>query len=107
MAGTPAYDAGHHGRRPHREGRRQVDRRTWSASDATKLIQGEPGTKVTLTIRREGRSRESPSPSPAGGSPVHPVLGCARRADDPTEWDWFLDPQEQDRLRPRAARSTN
>ena len=83
MPGTPAYDAGVVGRRPHREGRRQVDRGHGRSSEAEKLIQGEPDTTVTLTIRREGEGPSSTVTLTRGRIEMHPVAGRRPRAGRP------------------------
>lgn len=61
---------------------------------ARKLITGEIGSKVTLTIRRAGRTPpEFDVPVTRARVEIHPVAGVARRADDPAKWEWFVDPQ--------------
>lgn len=63
-----------------------------SVPDARKLITGEAGTKVTLTIRRAGRNpTDQDVELTRANIPTHPVAGVRRRADDPTRWDWFVD----------------
>ena len=64
--------------------------------DARKRILGEPGTKVTLTIRRAGHSPpEFPVTVARARIPSHTVSGVSRRADDPNKWNWFVDPQNK------------
>ncbi len=63
---------------------------------ARKQIVGEPGTKVTLTIRREGHNPpEFPIALTRARIPSHTVSGVSRRTDDPNKWNWFVDPQEK------------
>jgi carboxyl-terminal processing protease len=60
--------------------------------DARKLILGEPGTKVTLTIRRAGRDPADQEVTLTRAKvETHPISGVRRRADDPSKWEWFLD----------------
>jgi carboxyl-terminal processing protease len=63
-----------------------------SVPDSRKLITGEPGTKVTLTLRRAGRNpTDQDVELTRGRIPQHPVTGVRRRADDPNRWEWFVD----------------
>jgi carboxyl-terminal processing protease len=60
--------------------------------EAQKLIMGEPGTKVTLTIRRAGRNpTDQPVVVTRGRVPQHPVSGVRRVPNDPGKWEWFVD----------------
>lgn len=63
-----------------------------TVADARKVITGEPDTKVTLTIRRNGRnpSDEDVVLKRARVS-QHPISGIRRTADDPNKWEWFAD----------------
>jgi carboxyl-terminal processing protease len=92
MPGTPAYDAGVVAgdliTRVNDE-----DTTGWTVADAGKKIKGELGTKVTLTLSRNGR--EFPVTLTRGRIAIHPVAGVSRRADDPTRWNWFVDPQNK------------
>lgn len=59
---------------------------------ARKLITGEPGTQVTLTIRRAGRNPTDQDVALTRAAiPHHPVTGVRRKADDPNKWEWFVD----------------
>jgi len=59
---------------------------------AQKVIKGEPGTKVVLTIRRAGRNPADEAVTlERAAIPQHPISGVRRRADDPTKWEWFVD----------------
>jgi carboxyl-terminal processing protease len=62
-----------------------------SVSDAVKKILGKPGTKVKLTVERDGKSMDVEIER--GRVEVETVLG-ARRKDDDT-WDFFIDPTYQ------------
>jgi carboxyl-terminal processing protease len=60
--------------------------------EAQKLIKGEPGTQVVLTIRRALRNPTDEDVTLTRGAiPQHPVTGVKRRTDDPAKWDWFVD----------------
>jgi carboxyl-terminal processing protease len=91
MPGTPAYEAGVlAGDLIVKAGDKSTEGLT--IPDARKLITGEPGTTVALTIRRAGRDpAEEVVPLTRGVIPTHPVSGVRRRADDPGKWEWFID----------------
>ncbi len=91
MPGTPAYDAGIIADDLIvKIGDKSTEGIT--VADARKLITGEPGTKVTLTIRRAGRDpADAEVELTRGAIAQHPVSGVRRRADDPTKWEWTLD----------------
>jgi carboxyl-terminal processing protease len=90
MVGTPAHEAGvlagdiivkiddkpTEGMRP---------------SEMIRSIQGEPGTKVTLTVVHEGARQAETIPIVRAMIEVPTVLGLTRREDDPKEFDWFAD----------------
>ncbi len=90
MPGTPAYDAGviaddlivKVG---------DTSTEGMSVPDASKIIKGEPGTKVMLTIRRAGRAQDEQVTLTRAAIAHHPVSGVRRKADDPTRWEWMLD----------------
>ena len=89
--GTPAYDAGIvAGDLIVKVGDASTEGTT--VPDSRKLITGEPGTKVTLTIRRAGRTPADEDVALTRARiPQHPVSGVRRRADDPNRWEWFAD----------------
>ena len=89
--GTPAYDAGIvAGDLIVKIGGASTEGVT--VPDSSKLIKGEPGTKVTLTTRRAGRTpADEEVVLTRGRIPQHPVSGVRRRADDPNRWEWFAD----------------
>jgi carboxyl-terminal processing protease len=67
-----------------------------TGEDARKRILGEPGTKVTLTLRREGHNPpEFPVTLTRARIPSHTISGVSRRGDDPNKWNWFVDPQSK------------
>jgi carboxyl-terminal processing protease len=70
-----------------------TDTTDMTAEQASKLIKGERGTKVTLTIARG--DKEFPVTLTRARIAMHPVAGVSRRADDPTKWNWFVDPQNK------------
>lgn len=70
-----------------------TDTTDMTAEQASKLIKGERGTKVTLTIKRG--DKEFPVTLTRARIAMHPVAGVSRRADDPTKWNWFIDPQNK------------
>ena len=59
-------------------------------------ITGQLGTEVTLTLRRAGRI---PAEFDVGLTrsqiQLHPVAGVKRLNDDPSKWDWFVDPKDK------------
>lgn len=91
MPETPAYEAGIiAGDLIVKVGDRSTEGMT--VADARKLITGEPGTQVLLTIRRASRNpTDEPVTLTRGRIPQHPVSGVRRRADDPAKWEWFVD----------------
>ncbi|MFQ3591772.1 MAG: S41 family peptidase [Gemmataceae bacterium] len=56
---------------------------------AVKVIQGQAGSKVVLTIKREGREEEFDVPIIRGEIEVESVLGAKRKEDD--DWDYLID----------------
>src|SRR5262245_20242226 len=95
MAGSPAYEAGViAGDLILKIGDESTDGMT--NEEPRKKILGEPGTKVTLTLRREGRTPpEFAVTLTRARIAMHTVSGVSRRADDPTRWNWFIDPQNK------------
>src|SRR5947209_2902846 len=60
-------------------------------NDVVRLIMGEPGTKVSLTVVHEG-SRESETYTLTRAMiEVQTVLGLSRLPDNPKEFEWFVD----------------
>lgn len=65
-----------------------------AAIDSAKAqITGPLGTDVALTLHREGRiPAEFDVSLTRSQIQMHPVAGVARRKDDPSRWEWFVDP---------------
>jgi carboxyl-terminal processing protease len=63
--------------------------------EAVSLIQGEPGTPITLTVLHEGSHEPVDIAITRARIEVPSVLGDRRRADNPREWDYFVDPAER------------
>jgi carboxyl-terminal processing protease len=93
MPGTPAYDAGLMvGDLIVKVG--DKDTKDITPDEAVNLLKGEAGTKVSLTIHREGKPDFEMTLTRARIA-IHAVTGISRRADDPTKWNWFVDPQNK------------
>ena len=92
MPGGPAYEAGVLANdQIARIG--EVSTAGMTGEEARKHILGESGSKITLTIRREGHNPlEFPLEVTRGRIPSHTVSGVSRRGDDPNKWNWFVDP---------------
>jgi C-terminal peptidase prc len=60
-----------------------------NVNGAVKVIQGQAGTKVILTIKREGRAEEFDIPITRGEIEVESVLGAKRKDDD--SWEFMID----------------
>ncbi|QJW96583.1 S41 family peptidase [Frigoriglobus tundricola] len=91
MPGTPAYEAGVLAG----DLIVKVDGKSTeglTVPEARKLITGEQGSKVLVTIRRAGRNpADEEVELTRGRITQHPVTGVRRRADDPNRWEWFVD----------------
>jgi len=59
--------------------------------EVVRLIQGEPGTPVRMTVIHEGSRQPETYTITRAMISVQTVLGLNRRADDPKEFDWFAD----------------
>jgi carboxyl-terminal processing protease len=59
--------------------------------EARALIKGKPGTPVTLTLFREGRSEPIVVTLTRAIIELHPFMGFARDPNDPTKWDFLAD----------------
>lgn len=88
--GTPAYDAGI---QPDDVILKIGDKSTENMQipDARKLIKGDKGTQVTLTITREGMAKPEEVTLTRAIVEQHPVKGFARDPADPLKWDFFAD----------------
>jgi carboxyl-terminal processing protease len=60
-------------------------------NEAVDMIQGDPGQKITLTVRHEGAAEPVELTMAREEIHVPSVLGDLRRADDPARWDYMLD----------------
>jgi carboxyl-terminal processing protease len=60
-------------------------------NDAVRVIQGEPGTKITLTVGRQGSRDTQTYTITRAMIEVPTVLGLHRLEDNPKEFDWFAD----------------
>jgi carboxyl-terminal processing protease len=60
-------------------------------NEAVRLIQGEPGTKISLSVVHEGTRQTETYTITRAMISVQTVLGLNRREDDLKEFDWFAD----------------
>ncbi|HEY1379264.1 MAG TPA: S41 family peptidase, partial [Gemmataceae bacterium] len=60
---------------------------------AVKHILGKPGTKVRITVQREGASQPLEFELRRGSVEVETVLGATRKEDD--SWDFYIDPENK------------
>ena len=60
-------------------------------NDAVRHIQGEPGTKISLTVVHEGSRTPETLTMNRAMIEVQTVLGLNRREDNLKEFDWFVD----------------
>ncbi len=60
---------------------------------AVKHILGKPGTKVRITVQREGASQPLEFELRRGQVEVETVLGAKRKEDD--SWDFYIDPDNK------------
>jgi carboxyl-terminal processing protease len=94
MAGTPAYEAGVLAG----DVILKIDGKATESmrmSEAIDMIQGEPGSKVVLTLRRDGVKEPLDIAVTRAIIKVPSVLGDRRKTDNPREWDFFLDRKER------------
>ncbi len=64
-------------------------------SEAVDMIQGKAGTEVRLTISREGMKEPKEFSVKRAVIKVPSVLGDVRSADNPRDWEYFLDRKER------------
>jgi C-terminal peptidase prc len=62
-------------------------------SDAVKKILGAPGTKVKLTVEREGEEKPLEFTLTRGTIEVESVLGYKRKSN--ADWDYYVDPERK------------
>ena len=94
MVGTPAYEAGVLAG----DLILKIDGKSTEnlrLSEAVDLIQGEPGQKVTLTVLHDGTKDPVDIDIVRGEIQVQAVLGDKRKADDPKEWEYFIDKENR------------
>lgn len=60
---------------------------------AVERITGKRGTKVTLTVEREGVAEPLKFPLIRDEIPIYSVKGWKRNGPHETDWDWFIDPE--------------
>jgi carboxyl-terminal processing protease len=92
MVGTPAYEAGV------LAGDYIVKVNGKSTEDLSmkkvvEMIQGEPGTKVTLSVLHEGTKKPVDLDITRAEIAVDSVLGDRRMMDNLKEWEFYIDPQ--------------
>jgi carboxyl-terminal processing protease len=91
MPGTPAYEAGVMAG----DLILKVDGKATENQPLKKIvemIQGDPGTDVTLTVLHEGQKKPVDFKITRAEIKVESVLGDQRRQDDPQKWDFWIDP---------------
>jgi carboxyl-terminal processing protease len=64
-------------------------------SEAVDMIQGEPGSKVTLTVLHEGAKEPVDVEIVRAEIDVQVVMGDRRKPDNPKEWDFFIDKENK------------
>jgi carboxyl-terminal processing protease len=90
MPGTPAYDAGVLAG----DLIVKIDGKateTMRLNEAVDMIQGAAGQKVTLTVLHEGSREPVDIEIVRAEIQVQAVMGDRRKADDPRQWDYFID----------------
>lgn len=91
MMGTPAYEAGVMAG----DHILKIDGKTTeniSLKKAMEVIQGEPGTKVTLTVLHEGAKKALDLDIVRAEITIDSVVGDQRLANNLKEWDFWIDP---------------
>jgi carboxyl-terminal processing protease len=90
MVGTPAYEAGVLAGDiiVKIDGKSTENMRL---GEAVEMIQGDPGQKITLTVIHEGSKEMVDLEMKRAIIEVQSVLGDVRKADNPKEWDFFID----------------
>lgn len=91
MPGTPAYEAGVMAG----DLILKVDGKATENQPTKKvveMIQGDPGTEVTLTILHEGQKKPVDIKLTRAEIKVESVLGDQREVGDPQKWDFWIDP---------------
>src|SRR5690349_10009861 len=94
MVGTPAYEAGVLAG----DVILKIDGKSTEhlrMSEAVDMIQGEPGSKVTLSLAREGEKKPLDITITRAIIKVPSVLGDRRKPGNAKEWDYFIDRKER------------
>jgi carboxyl-terminal processing protease len=94
MPGTPAYEAGVLAG----DTILKIDGKateTMRMGEAIDMIQGEPGTKIALSLSREGKKEPIDVTITRAIIKVPSVLGDKRKDGDPKSWDYFIDAKER------------
>jgi carboxyl-terminal processing protease len=94
LPGTPAYDAGI---QAHDLIVKVGDKSTENMTirDAQQVIKGKPGTPVVLTILHEGGTKPREVSLTRAIIELHPIMGYARRPDNPAQWDFMADKENK------------
>jgi carboxyl-terminal processing protease len=94
VPGTPAFEAGIYAG----DVILKVDDKSLESlgpDEVRGMIKGKPGTKVKLTIGREGSAKPLEFELTRAIIEIHAVKGVRRNPADPTTWEWFADPQDK------------
>src|SRR5262245_25812422 len=94
IAGSPAYDAGIlAGDQILKVDGQSLD--SVRSSEVLELIQGEPGTSVSLTVLHPGETR--PVDITVGRAIIEfeTVVGDRRKPDNPRDWEYIVDPEKK------------
>jgi carboxyl-terminal processing protease len=94
MVGTPAYEAGVLAGDvvTKIDGKSTENMRLGEAVD---MIQGEPGQPITLTVIHEGTKEPVELEMKRAQIEMQSVMGDQRKADDPKQWEYFIDPDKK------------
>ena len=94
IAGTPAFAAGIlAGDQILKIDGQAID--SFRNSQVIELIQGDPGTSVTLTVLHPDESKPVEITVVRAVIEVETVLGDHRKPDDPKEWEYVIDPEKK------------
>jgi carboxyl-terminal processing protease len=94
MPGTPAYDAGILAG----DVIVKIDGKSTDSmrlGEAVDMIQGDPGQKVTLTVVHEGSKDPVDIDIVRAEIHVQAVMGDHRKAEDPKEWEYYVDKESK------------
>jgi carboxyl-terminal processing protease len=68
---------------------------TMGILEAVDLITGDPGTKVVLSVLHEGSKKPMDLEMTRALIEVQSVLGDVRKPENPKEWEFYIDKQQQ------------